>query len=90
MFNALKQTEIQLQIIGEVLEDDLVTKQEFKLLQAKMESGFDSLSKKIEYEVATIGGRFERLENRLTIRFAAFLLVGLTALASVIKFWLAR
>jgi hypothetical protein len=55
-----------------------------------MESGFESLSKKLEYEVANIAGRFERLENRLTIRFAAFLLVGLTALASVIKFWLAK
>lgn len=101
MFNALKytkqleqagfsreQAEIQLQIIGEVLEGDLVTKQEFKLLEAKIESGFDSLAKKLDYEVASIGGRFERLENRLTIRFAAFLFVGLTALASLIKFWL--
>lgn len=114
MFNALKytkqleqvgfsreQAEIQLQIIGEVLEGDLVTKQDFKLLEAKMESGFDGLSKKVEYEIANlsgrlehevadIGGRFERLENRLTIRFGAFLFVGLTALASLIKFWLAK
>lgn len=103
MFNALKytkqleqagfsreQAEIQLQIIGEVLEGDLVTKQELKLLETRMESGFDGLSKKLEYEAASIAGRFERLENRLTIRFGAFLIVGLTALASIIKFWLTK
>jgi hypothetical protein len=85
MFNALKytkqleqagfsreQAETQLQIIGEVLEDDLVTKQDLKLLETKVDNGF------------------ERLENRLTIRFAAFLFVGLTALASLIKFWLLK
>ena len=92
MFNAIKytkqleevgfsrvQAEAQLQIISEIVEGDLATKQDLKILETTLTGTINNLENKIQ-----------QLEYRMTIKLGTLLGIGFTAMASLMKFWLVR
>jgi len=90
MFNALKytkkleevgfsreQAEIQLQVITEIVEDDLATKQDLKNLENSMEIKFNNLENKIL-----------QVEYKIIIKLGSLLILGFTTMAALMRFWL--
>jgi hypothetical protein len=78
-----EQAEIQLQVITEIDEGDLATKQDLKILETSMLNAIEIKSNNLENKV-------QQLEYRLTIKLGAFLVIGFTTMATLMKFWLAR
>jgi hypothetical protein len=125
MFNAFKytkqleeagfsreQAEIQLQIITEIVEGNLATKQdleilgtglrqdtktlevnlgqEMKTLEANLLNAIEVRTINLENKIVQSESRMQQLEYRLTIKLGTFLIVGFTAMATLLKFWLIR
>lgn len=121
MFNAFKyskqlesagfsreQAEIQLQVITEIVEGELATKQDLQnlgtaishdakatesnlrkdieALRHEMKTGESSLRQEIEL----IRIDMKTLENRLTIKLGTFLIIGITAMTTIMKFLLIK
>ena len=96
MFNAFKytkqleeagfsreQAEIQLQVIAEIVEGDLATKQDLKILETNMLNA-------VETKATNLENKMQQLEYRLTIKLGTFLVIGFTTMATLMKFWLIR
>jgi hypothetical protein len=134
MFNAFKytkqleeagfsreQAEIQLQVITEIVEGDLATKQDLEIFWTSLRQDFKTLETSLRQELKTVAtslrqdmktletglrqdlktsetglhnrmdhfeGKLQQLEYRLTIKLGTFLIIGFTAMASLMKFWL--
>ncbi len=101
MFNAIKyskkleeagfsreQAEIQLQIITEIVEGDLATKQDLKILETTLTNVIEIKTNHLELKVNNIEGKIQQLEYRITIKLGALLIIGFTSMATLIKFWL--
>ena len=82
MFNAFKftkqlekvgfsreQAEIQVQVVTEIIEEDLATKQDLKILETNLEN------------------KIQQLEYRMIIKLGTLLLIGFTAMVTLLKFW---
>jgi len=67
------QAEIQLQVMEEMIADGVATKQDLALLRQDLKIVESSLV---------------QLEYRLIIKLGAFMIIGFTTLATLIKFWL--
>jgi hypothetical protein len=74
-----EQAEIQLQVFSEIVEGELATKQDLKILETGVEGRFNNLENKIL-----------QAEYRLTIKLGSLLVLGFTAMATLMKFWLAH
>ncbi len=77
------QAELQLRMITEIVEEDLATKQDLKILE-------ESILNKIEVKLTHFEIKIEQLEYRLTIKLGALMLLGFTSMATLMKFWLGR
>jgi hypothetical protein len=78
-----EQAEIQLQVITEIVEGDLATKQDLKILETNMLNA-------VEIKATHIENKMQQLEYRLTIKLGTFLIIGFTTMATLMKFWLVR
>ncbi len=96
MFNAFKytkqleeagfsraQAEIQLQVISEIVEGELATKQDLNLLHKDLTHSLQELRQELRHDI-------KQIEYRLTIKLGAFLTICFTTLITLMKFWLAR
>jgi hypothetical protein len=73
------QAEAQLQIINEIVEDDLATKQDIKILKQDIKTLETNLENKLQ-----------QLEYRMTIKLGTLLVLGFTTMTTLMRFWLAR
>lgn len=69
-----EQAEVQIQIISDILEGDLVTKQDIKSLESKFDSKFDSIEHKILQS-----------EYRMTIKLGSIVTIVIAAATAIIK-----
>ena len=110
MFNAIKyakkleeagfskeQAEVQLQVITEIVEGDLATKQDLKILETGLANLIDARTNHLELKINNVENKLEQsdlkiqqLEYRLTIKLGTLLVIGFTTMASLMKFWLIR
>lgn len=64
-----EQAELQIQVISEIIEADLATKQDLNQLKLELEH------------------RMDTLENRLTIKLGAMMVIGFTSMITLLKVW---
>jgi hypothetical protein len=105
MFNAFKytkrleeagfsreQAEIQLQVMTEIVEGELATKQDLKILETSLKQDLEILRKDIsnslEIKTNTLENKMQQLEHRMTIKLGSLLIVGFTTIATLMKIWL--
>ncbi len=105
MFNAFKytkqleeagfsreQAEIQLQVMTEIVEGELATKQDLKILETGFRQDFEILRKDlstvIEIKTSSLENKMQQLEYRMTIKLGSLLIVGFTTIATLMKVWL--
>ena len=103
MFNAFKytkqleeagfsreQAEIQLQVITEIVEGELATKQDLKILETNLSITFNNLESKITNLKDDLENKIIQTEYRLTIKLGSLLILGFTTMATLMRFWLVR
>lgn len=113
MFNAFKytkqleeagfsreQAEIQLQVITEIVEGELATKQDLAILETNLlnifEQKFTMLDNKImnfktdsDNKIMSLENKIIQSEYRLTIKLGGLMVLGFSTMATLMKFWLA-
>lgn len=87
-----EQAETHIQIITEFLEGDLVTKQDLKILEnrvdlrfEKVEARFESLDKKIESTIERFEHKLLESEYRMTIKLGSIVTVVVAASTAIGK-----
>jgi hypothetical protein len=87
-----EQAEAHLQIIQEITEGELATKQDLNTLESSLkqdiktlESTFRQDFKILETNVLSAN---QVLEYRITIKLGTLFVIGFTAMATILKFWL--
>lgn len=105
MFNAFKytkqleeagfsreQAEIQLQVITEIVEGELTTKQDLKILETNLSNTFEVKANNLENKITNLKDDLEnkiiQTEYRLTIKLGSLLVLGFTTMATLMRFWL--
>ena len=73
-----EQAEAHVQLITEVMEDDLATKQDLKNLETKLENKLDATTERLEHKIL-------QLEYRMTIKLGSIVVVALAAFTAVTK-----
>jgi len=73
------QAEAQIQIISDILEDNLATKQDLKNLDARFES-LNARFESVEYKIL-------QSEYRMTIKLGSIVTLSMATLAALIKFF---
>ena len=92
-----EQAEAHVQIISDILEGDLVTKQDLlnsenslknglNRLEAKFETSVDRLDRKIDSAVQHFENKMLQLEYRMTIKLGSIVTVAIAAMTAIIKF----
>ena len=76
-----EQAEAHVQIISEILEGDLATKQDIK----NLETSIDRLEHKMDTDVERLEHKMLQLEYRLTIKLGSIVTVVIAAATTVIK-----
>ena len=90
------QAEIQLEAIVAILEKRIATKEDLDLqkveiqrdikeLDVKLETGLRELDVKLESQIAGVKRDIKELEMRLLIRLGALLMIGIGAVATLVK-----
>ncbi|MGE3973909.1 MAG: hypothetical protein AB7F59_05210 [Bdellovibrionales bacterium] len=107
MFNAFKyskqleeagfsreQAEIQLQVITEIVEGELATKQDLKILETGLKQELESFRKDIttsfEIKISSVENKIQQVEYRMIIKLGSLLIVGFTTIATLMKIWIAH
>lgn len=92
-----EQAEAHVQIISDILEGDLVTKQDLlnsenslkaflTRLETKIDTSVDRLDKKTDTAVQQLENKMLQLEYRMTIKLGSIVTVAIAAMTAVIKF----
>lgn len=102
MFNAFKytkqleeagfsreQAEIQLQVITEIVEGELATKQDLKILESNILNHVDIQVNNLEHKISNVKSDLLQTEYRLTIKLGSLLLLGFTTMVTLMRFWIA-
>jgi len=76
-----EQAEVQLQIITEVVEGDLATKQDLDIFRKDLEYAIQASVKDLRHDM-------QQLEYRLTIKLGAFLVACFTTMIILMRLWL--
>jgi hypothetical protein len=84
------QAEIQLQIMTEMIEGDLATKQDLKVLESSLAHLVETQTNHLELKINNVENQLQQIEYRLTIKLGALLVIGFTSMATLLKFWLIR
>jgi hypothetical protein len=89
-----EQAEAHVQIISDILEGDLVTKQDLlnsenslKTDIAHLETRLDRLDTKIDTTSAHLENKMLQMEYRMTIKLGSIVTVAIAAMTAVIKFF---
>lgn len=110
MFNAFKftkqleevgfsreQAEIQVQVITEIIEDDLATKQDLKILESNlrgdstgMRGELQQVESNLRGEIKSVRGELQQMEYRLIIKLGTLLVIGFTTMVTLMKIWIAH
>src|SRR4051794_14904164 len=77
------QAEAQLQIIGEIVEGDLATKQDLKIAETGLKQDLKMLETNLE-------NKLQQLEYRMTIKLGTLLVLCFTTMTTLLRFWLVR
>lgn len=96
MFNAIKyskqleeagfsreQAEAQLEVMTEILEGDLTTKEDLKNVEMSLRNDLKTVETRLEHKI-------QQLEYRMTIKLGSLMILGITVMATLMKFWLPR
>jgi len=70
-----EQAEIQLQVITEIVEGELATKQDLEILRK-------DISNVVEIKTNNLENKMQQLEYRITIKLGTLLIVGFTTMAT--------
>jgi Holliday junction resolvasome RuvABC endonuclease subunit len=81
-----EQAEAHVQIISDILEGDLATKQDLKNLEIKLDTSIDRLDKKIDSVAERVEHKILQSEYRSTIKLGSIVTVVIAAATAVIKF----
>ena len=81
------QAEAQVQIMSEVIDTNLATKQDLKDLATELRTEMKDLKTELRVEMTDIRTDMARLEDRLTIKLGTMMVVSVSALAAIIKFF---
>jgi hypothetical protein len=118
MFNAFKftkqledagfsreQAEIQVQVITEIIEEDLATKQDLKVLETNLGSRTNELetnlaSKNKELEInfgsklkefeTNFASKLKELEYKMVLKVGGLFVLGFTTMLTILKFWVIK
>ncbi len=86
-----EQAEAQLQIISEIVEGDLATKQDLKTLETSLRQDLKiletSLLNTIEIKTTHLDNKIQQVEYRITIKLGTLLIVGFTTMITLMRFW---
>jgi hypothetical protein len=87
-----EQSEVHVQIISDVLEGDLATKQDLKNLETKSDTSFERIEQKIKNLEGKLETSVERIEHkmlqseyRITIKLGSIVTIAIAAATAVIK-----
>lgn len=75
-----EQAELQVQIMADIVDKGYATKQDLKDLGVELRHDMKALEIRLDNKI-------DRLEDRLTIKLGSIMVLGLTALATIIKFF---
>jgi hypothetical protein len=97
-----EQAEIQVQVITEIIEDDLASKQDLNNLETNLRQDLKILETSLRQDMkiletnfrsdaqqleSSLRNDFQQLESRLTIKLGTLLIIGFTSMATLMKFW---
>ncbi len=82
------QAEIQLQVISEIVEGELATKQDLNILKKDLEKVVYDLENTIQNNTKDLRHEMKQIEYRLTIKLGAFLTICFTTMITLMKLWL--
>lgn len=80
-----EQAEAHVQIISDILEGDLVTKQDLKNLEIKLDSSVSRLDSKIDNAVEQLENKMLQMEYRMTIKLGSIVTVAIAAMTAIMK-----
>lgn len=94
------QAEIQVQVITEIIEGDLATKQDLKNLEhstrqdlknleISTKQDLKNLENSTKQDLKSLENKIQQLEYRIIIKLGTLLIIGFTTMATLMKFWLA-
>jgi len=81
-----EQAEAHVQLIVEIMEDNLATKQDLKNLETKLDLSTDRLENKLNTCVERLEHKMLQTEYRMTIKLGTIVTVVIAAATTVIKF----
>jgi hypothetical protein len=85
-----EQAELQLQVITEIVEGDLATKQDLAILKTDLLNAIDAKANLFEIKTNNLENKIQQLEYRITIKLGSLLIIGFTTMATLIKIWLSH
>lgn len=80
-----EQAEAHVQIISEILEGDLVTKQDLKNLEIKFDTSIDRIDKKIDSVAERVEHKILQSEYRSTIKLGTIVTIVIAAATAISK-----
>lgn len=80
-----EQAEAHVQLIMEIMEGDLATKQDMKNLETKLDASIERLDHKIDTSIERLEHKMLQLEYRLTIKLGTIVTIAIAAATTVIK-----
>ena len=82
-----EQAEAHVQMISEILEDDLVTKQDLLNSENSMKLSISQLNNKIDSIAERLENKMLQMEYRMTIKLGSIVTVAIAAMTAVNKFF---
>jgi hypothetical protein len=82
-----EQAEAHVQIISDILEGDLVTKQDLLNSENSMKLSISQLNNKIDSIAERLENKMLQMEYRMTIKLGSIVTVAIAAMTAVFKFF---
>lgn len=80
-----QQAKVQAQVWNEIIDHNLVTKNDLKQTEAKLQQGIEELRADMNIRFKEIDGRFKELEYKMTIKLGSIVMIGLGAMVAIQK-----
>ena len=80
-----QQAEVQAQIWNEIIDHNLVTKQDLQESEAALRRDIKNLDTKIEQIRLELNAKMKELEYKMTIKLGSIVMIGLGAMTAIMK-----
>lgn len=82
-----EQAELQVQVMADIVDNNYATKQDVKDFRNEVKVEFDTVRVEIRELRTELKHDMHRLEDRLTLKLGSMMVVTVTAVATILKFF---